>query len=359
MYQEEEKVETPVTEEVSVEPKKEETPAPVKEEKKEEKPNNKKPPVKDPEENYDLKKADNLDDVVNEIETKRKALVVQYNKTRNISRIITFVVVIAVIGAIIMIFNDLMVLKIIGYSLAGATLVGMGIYYFLTKDKFPRASKEYIANVTTLINEYDFDDKRFTDLRVYPNKKLAKTDLEVDRVYKNAAEIGSRNFIRGKFDEHKFEISENVLYSAGPDRRNPRVVSFLGKYISLENSKKFEGRYIFNFKGNNPEKLIDQPNDLDDLKLVLEEGNLMGYAPNDKDLKDVFGPKFLSALKEIKVDDKLLNFVMVVWAGHTGIYLSYDDSVTVLPFEKEFNKEAQDKFKSDLVSALELATLKK
>ena len=103
---------------------------------------------------------------------------------------------------------------------------------------------------------------------------------------------------------------------------------------------------------------MDQPNDIDDLTLVLEEDNLQVYAPNDKPIKDVFGTKFISKLKEIKTDDKLLNLVVVVWAGHTAIYLSYDDSVTVLPFEHEFNVESQDKYKSDLVAALELVTLK-
>ena len=306
---------------------------------------------------YDLVKATSRDDVVQQIETKRKDLLAQFTKTKNVSRILMLIVVVAVIGAIIMIFNDLMALKIVGYCLAGVVLAGMIVYYTLSKDKFPKASKEYIASVTNLINSYDFDDPRFSELKVYPNRKLNKTELEVDRVYKNAIDIGSRNFISGCFEKTHFEVSENVLYNAGSNRKSPRVVAFLGKYISLTNDKKISGRYIFNLKGN-PEKLVDQPNDIDDLTLVLEEDNLQVYAPNDKPIKDVFGTKFISKLKEIKTDDKLLNLVVVVWAGHTAIYLSYDDSVTVLPFEHEFNVESQDKYKSDLVAALELVTLK-
>ena len=58
-------------------------------------------------------------------------------------------------------------------------------------------------------------------------------------------------------------------------------------------------------------------------------------------------------------DEKLLNAVVVVWAGHTGVYLSYDDSVTVLPFEHPFDRAAQEQYKEDLLAALELSTLKK
>lgn len=319
---------------------------------------NSKKPVVDVDECVEFSGATDVDETIGSIESQRKALLEQFKKSKLISRIVMAVVVAAVIAAIILIFNNDMTLKIIGYSIAGAVLVAMIVYYVISKDKFPKTSKEYIANVTKLINAYDFDDKRFSELKSYPNKKLNKTELEVDRAYKNSSEIGSRNYITGKFDGHKFEVSEDVLYNVDPSKRNQRSVAFLGKYLTYENNLKFEGRYIFNIKGN-PEKLVDQPNDIEDLHVALEEDNLVVYAPNEKAPKDVLGTKFISAVKEIKTDERLLNCVVVVWAGHTAVYLSYDDSVTVLPFEHEFNKPAQDKYKEDLIKALELAQIKK
>ena len=319
---------------------------------------NKKNPVIDVDECVEFSGAENVDEIINSIESQRKALLEMFKRSKLISRIVMAVVVAAVIAAIILIFNNDMTLKIIGYSIAGVVLVAMVVYYIISKDKFPKSSKEYIAKVTESINSYDFEDKRFSNLKYYPNKKLTKTELEVDRAYKNSSEIGSRNFISGLFDSHKFEVSENVLYSLSPQKKNQRSVLFLGKYITFENSLKFEGRYIINIKGN-PEKLIDQPNDIEDLNVALEEDNVVIYAPNDKAPKDVLGSKFISKVKDIKTDDRLLNAVVVIWAGHTAVYLSYDDSVTVLPFEHEFNKAAQDKYKEDLIKALELAHIKK
>lgn len=354
---------TPVSNEEAkpAEEVKEET-APVEEAPKNEKKANKAKEEKAPTVNVDEKvplvPTVNKEETIAEIENRRKALLDMFKKAKNLSRIVTLVVVVAVIGAIILIFNESNTLKIIGYALSGAVIAGMVVYYILTKDKFPRASKSYIQDVTGLINSYDFDDPRFSDLDFYPNKKLNKTDLDVDRVYKNTNEIGSRNFISGKFNKEYFEISENVLYNATGNKKSPRSVAFLGKYISLKNNLKFSGRYIFNIKGN-PDKLVDQPNDTEDLKVVIDEPGFTGYASNEKPLKDVFGTKFLASIRNIQTDDKLLNCVIVVWAGHTGIYLSYDDSVTVLPFEHEFNFEAQNKFKNDLIQTLELAQFKK
>ena len=352
MYLEEENKVTEETPVENAEPQVEETPkeeAPAKVEKK---------AKKDPDECLEITRSTNVEETVEQIEKERNDLLKVFNKTKLVSRIIMGIVVIGVLAAIIMIFNNLMVLKIVGYSIAGAVLVLMVFYYIFTKDKFPKQSKAYIASVTNLINSYIFEDKRFQDVKAYPNKKLNKTDLEVDRAYTTANDIGSRNVITGKFDGHDFSVSENVLYTMSQGRRGQRSVIFLGKYVTLENNKKFEGRYIFNIKGN-PEKLVDQPNDIDDLKVVLEEDNLVVYGPNDKPLKDIFGTKFLSELKEIKTDERLLNAVIVVWAGHTAAYLSYDDAVTVLPFEHPFNRDAQDKYKKDLLAVLELATQKK
>ena len=123
--------------------------------------------------------------------------------------------------------------------------------------------------------------------------------------------------------------------------------------LDLENIKKIE---LDNYGYVLTEEVV---NDSLHTYFILEEDNLQVYAPNEKPIKDVFGTHFLGKLKEIKTDEKLLNFVMVVWSGHTAIYLSYDDAVTLLPFEHPFNKEAQDKYRSDLSLSLALATLKK
>jgi len=122
MYQEEENSKLNEQETVANEEVKEEVPqeAPVEEK-----------PVNNPEDGILIARRENISEVTEEIESKRQGLLAMFNKTKKYSRILMTIVVIAVIGAIIMIFNNLMVLKIIGYSLAGVVLVAwLSIIWF-------------------------------------------------------------------------------------------------------------------------------------------------------------------------------------------------------------------------------------
>lgn len=292
----------------------------------------------------------NFPDVV---EQKRAALMANFKKAKLVSRIMMAIVVVFVMAAIIFISFEGMGFKIAGYVLAGVALLGMIIFYFTTKNSFPDTSKQYIKEVTDILNSYVFEDKRFSEVATIVDRKIDKAEIELDRVFKDAIDSGSRNSIKGKFNGREFEVSEAALYKAGKDRRTPKVVSFLGKYISIENNLKFEGRYIFNSKAADPNKVFDQPNDIEDLEKVYEEETFEIYAPR-KDYNEVLGSKFLSLFKEIKVEEPLLNLIVVVWEGHSAAYLSYDDSVTTLPFEHPFTTGPIEKYRSDLIKTLEL-----
>lgn len=288
-----------------------------------------------------------------EIESKRTAFLAQYKKARILSRAMMGVVVLAVIGAIVLITINGIGFKIAGYALAGATLLGMLIFYIVTKNKMPSTSKVYISEVSKMINKFVFADNRFSDTTLYEDRKLSSVELGLDKVYKEAVDCGSRNFIKAKYNGKEFEVSEVALYiMEGSGRKSVKKVAFLGKYISMVNDLKFDGRFIFNIKRK--EKPFDQPTDIDDLKLITDEETFQVYSNSEKQVKDVFGTEFIKKLKAINPVDPLLNAVVVAWPGHYGVYLSYDDSVTVLPFQFPFKKEAQISYRKDLISVLEL-----
>ena len=179
------------------------------------------------------------------------------------------VVVLAVIGAIVLITINGIGFKIAGYALAGATLLGMLIFYIVTKNKMPSTSKVYISEVSKMINKFVFADNRFTDTTLYEDRKLSSVELGLDKVYKEAVDCGSRNFIKAKYNGKEFEVSEVALYiMEGSGRKSVKKVAFLGKYISMVNDLKFDGRFVFNIKRK--EKPFDQPTDIDDLKLITE-----------------------------------------------------------------------------------------
>ena len=294
------------------------------------------------------------DNLVELIESRRTVLLNSFKKARLQSRIVTGVVVLLIIGAIIFISFEGVGFKVAGYTIAGVVLLGMIVYYIFTKNKFPQASRQYIAEITGFMNSYVFSDSRFSEVYADPNKKLTAMDFAVEKAYKQPDDVGSRNTVCGKFDGKKFEVSDAALYQIVGGRKGQRKVVFLGKYVSFENNLDFEGRYIVNLKGNNPEKLVDQPTDIEDLKLEYDEGNIQIYGPEGKAHKTVFGTEFVKKLKDIRIDAPLLNIVAVIWSKHTGIYISYDDPVTTLPFEHEFTIDAQQGYRRDLLQLLDL-----
>ena len=292
-------------------------------------------------------------DLETTVETQRAALMASYKKSRLISRIFTGGALALIIGAIIFITFNGMVFKIVGYAMAGLALVAMLVFYFKTRNIFPTVSKQYIREFTKVNNGFIFQDPRFKEMKVDAERKIDKAEVSIDRAYKEGAEVGSRNYTVGIFDGKPFTVAELAVYYQGDSKKNPRKIGFIGKYVTLGNSLKFRGRYIFNIKAKEADKIVDQPNDTEDLQLVLQDDNFEVYGPN-KEYKEIFGTEFVKKLKEIKIEDPLLNFCAVVWEGHSAIYLSYDDSVTTIPFEHPFKKEPSEKYRSDLIKVLEL-----
>ena len=133
-----------------------------------------------------------------------------------------------------------------------------------------------------------------------------------------------------------------------------KAVAFIGKYLELQNTLHFEGRYILNFRAEKPN---DLPTDIDDLVELNNAENFVVYVPEGSDYTKDIPAKFIAELKKIKVAGNLLNLNVVLWAGHTGVYLSYDDPVVALPFDKPFDVEPQNAFKNDLLAVLDAERL--
>lgn len=295
-----------------------------------------------------------LDPFEKEVEDKRIAFVARFKKNRLISRVMMGVVLAAVIGAILLITLKNTAATIAGYSLAGATLVGLLVYFIIAKRKAPNLSQDYIREVSDIFNQYVFDEPDFTDLKMDHERKITAEELDLDRAYKHSPELGNRNFVSASYKGHPFEAVDLAIYKIeGEGKKAMRKVAFLGKYLTFKNEYKFDGRYIFNLRNSDKDKAVDQPNDIEDLVLVRSDGNLDVYGPNDKEFGAIFKKDFINKFKSIDLSNPLLNVVMVVWGGHTGLYLSYDDPVTTVPFQKQFKKDPQERYRKDLHEILD------
>lgn len=287
------------------------------------------------------------------IEDARKELHKSYTTSRRISNILMFVVLAAIVGIMFLIISNNQVLKIVGYCLAGALVVGMVVYYIINRKKLPNKIKDYVPFVMKTLNQQMFSRQGFNELKNDPEEKLAMDDLIGDAVYKDATGINSRNVIRGVYKGHHFLYAEAAL--TRPSSRKQQVPPlFVGRYISVPNQMKFDGRFIFAFK--NPKSPVDLPNNIDDLVVLEDKEELTVYGLEGSNYHDIIDNKILSQLKKLQIEGHLLNVNAVFWGGHTAVYLSYDDPILTVPFEKEFDKAAFEQTIVDLDICLDAIT---
>lgn len=281
------------------------------------------------------------------IEDARKNLYKQYSTSRKISNIIMLVVVVAICGVMFLIISNNQILKIVGYVLGGLLVVGMIVYYILNRNRFPNKVKDYVALVSTKVNERAFNDPAFSELKFDKEEKLAMDDLIGDGVYAEATGINSRNVVHGKFNDRTFLYGEAALTK--PQTRKQQVPPlFVGKYISVTNDLKFDGRIVINFK--NPKEPLDLPNAVSDLVVLEEKEDFVVYGAEGVEYQKLINHEVIAQLRKLEIQGHLLNVNVVFWGGHTAVYLSYDDAIMSVPFDKAFDRDGFEQSCQDLVN---------
>ena len=289
------------------------------------------------------------------IEEARLAFMGKYKAGRRNSYIAMAVVLALAVTSVIFITMEGMVFKIIGWSCVGTALLGMIIFYILTKNNLPRATKEYIAVVNEQLNCRNFSDTRYSEVSTDSSEKIELSEPVSDGIYQGLNNIASRNVINGKFDGRTFKVADMGVYT-GQGRQ--RASAFVGKYFTYTNDLHFESRYIIVHKGETP---VDLPSDLEDLVPLIDEGNFIIYGKEGNKPVGDLSQKFIDKIKAVKIENHLLNLNVVIWSGRTTVYASYDDQIMALPYEKQFNKEPNEQYAKDLLavySALALLTNK-
>lgn len=305
---------------------------------------------------FEINKAINFDTFESDIESERQKVYANYKKAKLISNIMMGIVVAFIIAGIIMWTQNNDVLKVLGYVFLGLGVVTMLVFYVFNRNRTPGMIRKYMNLVSDKFNSYLYHDDKFEHASMNPNEKIDTATISADRCYVGVASCGSRNVVRGKFKDHPFIVGD--VSCAGLNDKNKQVDLFVGKYLSFDNNYKFDGRIIINMclKG---EKVYDLPNDTFELEKLFHEDQITIWANPGLDYKSIVDDKFLSILKQIKVAEEkhLVNLNIVIWGGHSAVYLSYDNSLMSFPFEHSFTKKPIEQFKKDQDVIFELFEL--
>lgn len=296
-----------------------------------------------------VKEADDVD-FAEKIETARKTFREQYRKSKVRSNITTFLAVGVVAAAFILILQKSLPMQIVGYSLGGVAIVGMLVYFLVTRKTFPNQTEEYVHKIIIpSYNAHTFKDSNYTELTSDRHDTFESSEFLIEGVYADISRLSSRNIVNGKFMGHSFRVGDLAMVKAeGKGVAN----LFVGKYVSYPNNLHFENRYVIVIKNKDNEKQVDLPNGIDDLVALEEEEGFAIYGKEGANYKKDIGSKFISQIKEIKIERDLLNLSIVLWAGHSAAYLSYTDSIIAIPFENEFDGKAFDDYAKTLLHVL-------
>ena len=281
------------------------------------------------------------------VEKERNAIIAQ-SKRGNLLSTISIVIVLALSVAGVMTLTKIPVLA---YCLMGAAVLVLIVFSIITRRIARPDAKGYIVKASTAINKYTFADNRFSDVYYDPSDKLELGDVSSDGVYQGLVRTASRNVVEGKFEERSFKVCECALFLPNEGRKqNP---AFIGKYLTTTNDLHFEGRIVIISKG---EKDTDLPNDLEGLQQVVNEEKFFIYSSDEKIIKEL-DKNFIKAIKSINVANHLMNLTVVIWAGRSIVYASYDDATITLPFYEKYQADTAVQYRNDLVALLDALKL--
>ncbi len=288
------------------------------------------------------------------VEKDRQDILKRYKTQNRWSYVIMIAVLVLVVAGFVLVVvqssNEDMGawMMILGYVLIGVGIVGMIIQYVFNRRRLPKRVDAYAAKAIDIFNAYNYSNPAYSKVYYDELEKVEPSEILADRVYYNVSDTKSQAVVRGSFGDAVFK-SANVCVMIQGEKKKSQETVFLGRYITYPNTLNIENRIILNFKGVKP---IDLPTDTMDL-VKLEDSDLFTvYGPEGVSYKKELGSKFISALQKIEVSGSLLNMNVVVWAGHTAVYMTYVDEFVSIPYQEPVNKEYYAKGRDDIYNVL-------
>lgn len=281
------------------------------------------------------------------IEEARLKVMSEQKKSSRLSTISLILVLALAIGGIFL----LQVNAIVSYVMMGVAILTLIVFSIIIRRIARPDVQGYIVTASSAVNEFTFADNRFTTVKYDPSDKLQLEEVSSDGAFLDLVRTASRNVCEGYFEGRSFKVCETAFFKAPQGRKQMPV--FIGKYLSLTNNLHFEGRIVFVSKG---ETDADIPDGLGDLLQVENEGKFFAYAPSES-IYNELDKKFIKAIKDIEVKNHLMNLTVILWAGRTIIYASYDDATITLPFYEKYQEDTAVQYRENLISFLEAAQL--
>lgn len=279
---------------------------------------------------------------------------IAFRKFYKITDILKWVVTAVVLAMIILSFvlfanlQNGMTYMLVGTAIALLVLVA---YTFIVGTVKKKKLQVYFASYYENTTKYVFDNKSYSDVKNEPEGKIQNTDFISSHLYINVAAVPSRNLTTFKYNNIPFVLAD---CAAQVKDKKKLVPVFVGKMIVVENNYECDdGIYIYY---TCKKELALPPTGLTGINVVFEDDQMIIYS-NNKDWKKVIKKTVKDALKNIHMDNVLIDMSISIQKGKTYFTMGYDDALMVIAFDKQFNPKPTETFSKQLLLVCEAVSV--
>lgn len=283
------------------------------------------------------------------IEERREVFLDSYNKHNTYKFIVMLVCLIAIIVAFIVLPTIMTgpLQSAVTLCVAAAALGGTFGYSVYVRKKFDKKMKDYFELYFQCINEYAFDDKKFSNVELQTPGKITLEEFNDCKLYKDVTETGSRGLTTFKYGN----LDMSIVDCAGNVKVNKRIAPvFVGKMVRAKSNYKSDKPIFIYLKGN--ERALP-PTNVENVKNVSEDESMVVYSDN-KDWKKVVTPAVTKAIKAVKTDQILVDLAISIQKDKVFVMLGYDDPLMVLPLQNQFDVGPTNVYKKNLLEVAKI-----
>ena len=303
------------------------------------------------EKNYEITLSD--EEVCNAVNGARANYQSVFKKQKLINTIVTICLLVVIVGGFVMImFSKQMgnVGTYIGLVLIIAAMIGTFVLSKFLKKKLNAAATTYIHELYSLTNDYIYEGENFKNLNYLNSEQMPSEVFLSCHFYKNIKNTRSRNYCKIMYKGKQLQsadLAANVLV------KNKTSPMFLGKFYDYECNYKKDKVIIFQLKGGELSRPLD---DIDDLKLVDGTKKYAVYT-NDEEYSKVLNQHVLQLLQGFRIDETLIDVILCIKEGKVSIGIDYSDEFMNIPVESTFTINGTKRAKNDLLKVLKIFDL--
>lgn len=286
------------------------------------------------------------------VEDARNEFFKKYKHDNLIKLIVSIAVVVCILAGWIIPFvlmpNSGNTSLIIALSIAGAAVIGLGIYSYFFRKHADNGIKEYFKKYYDASYAYATEDLKVEGYHADLDTKLDLDEFKACGMYDDVYKVGSRYAVTFKYQGADCAIEDAASQVKG---KKALETSFVGKYLRMPNTYEGTGLVIY-FKGNDralPPSCIKRLNCIEDSQKFSVYG--------DNEEKRYLTHKIRMAFAQVVTNKTLVDVAISIKPGRTYICLGYEDDLMVIPLQKAFNPGPTKEFKANLKEFLDLGLL--